>query len=204
MTRTFKRTIASLCVVLPLLLTAASAQPAAADSFFPFNYRIKASTHLKKLNQTVTVPPGSFIGKIDLDTQTLKGDIKLPPATITMSLAGIIPLVTVTVQMVEVKPVTGTVDFSHNPLPVVATSTLNIHIISAYAAGIPVNLVGDNCTTAKPVVVTMSGLATIGQPATFSGTYTIPKLKNCGVATTALNLVIPGPGNTFTATAKPK
>ncbi len=129
MTRVFGRMTATLCIVLPLALTAASAPPAAADSFFPFAYRIKASTHLKKLDQTVSVPPGSFTGKIDLDTRTLKGDITLPPATISMKLAGIIPLVTATVQMVETKPVTGTVDFSQNPLPVVATATLNIKIL---------------------------------------------------------------------------
>jgi hypothetical protein len=37
----------------------------------------------------------------------------------------------------------------------------------------------------------------------FSGTYTIPPLQNCGAATKALNLVVPGPGNTFTAVATP-
>jgi hypothetical protein len=204
MTRIIRRMFAALCVVLPLMLVAASAQSASADTLFPFSYRIDASTHLKKLNQTVTVPPGSFSGTIDFDTAQLTGDIKLPPATISMKLAGFVPLVTATVKMVETKPVSGTVDFTQIPFPVVATATFNIHIVSAYAGIIPVNLVGNHCTTTTPVSVTMSGTANLGTPATFSGVYTIPKLKNCGLATAALNLVIPGPGNTFTATATPK
>ncbi len=48
----------------------------------------------------------------------------------------------------------------------------------------------------------MRGVANIGAPATFSGTYTIPKLKDCGLVTPALNLLIPGPGNTFSATGE--
>ena len=39
---------------------------------------------------------------------------------------------------------------------------------------------------------------------TFTGTYAIPQLAHCGLATTALNLVVPGPGNTFTAVATPQ
>ena len=33
---------------------------------------------------------------------------------------------------------------------------------------------------------------------------TLPNFKTCGLATTALNLVLPGPGNTFTAAATPR
>ena len=39
---------------------------------------------------------------------------------------------------------------------------------------------------------------------TFAGTFTLPNFKTCGAATTGLNLVLPGPGNTFTATATRK
>jgi hypothetical protein len=70
--------------------------------------------------------------------------------------------------------------------------------------GTTVNLVGTTCMTSKPVSVTMSGPASLGAPSVFSGVYTIPPLQNCGLATTALNLVLPGPGNTFSASATPK
>jgi hypothetical protein len=199
----FTRGMAAILAVVPLTLTAVAAPSASADSFIPFKYNVTATTTIKKLNQTVKIPRGTFTGKIDLEKRTLTGDITLPPATFTMSLAGVLPLVTATVQTVETKPVVGKIDFSTSPFKVVATSTFNIHLVSAYAAGIPINLVGDSCTTSKPVSVTMSGTANIGEPATFSGLYTIPPLANCGAATIALNELIPGPGNTFTAHATP-
>ncbi len=201
--RAIKREFGAFLLVLVLTLVAVSAQPAAADTLFPFSYRVDATTHLKKLNQTVTVPPGTFTGAIDFDTATLSGTITLPPATIKMTLAGIVPLVTATVKIVQTKPVTGTVDLSTYPFPVVATATFNIRVVSAYAGIVPINLVGNSCTTSTPVSVTMKGAAAVGAPATFSGIYTIPPLENCGLATTALNLVIPGPGNTFTAKVTP-
>lgn len=206
-----QKKIAAFSLLLPLTFVAVAAQPASADpSSFPFAYKITATTHLKKLNQTVTVPPGTFSGAINFDSMDpshaqLVGKIALPPATIRLKLAGIVPLVRATVKITETKPVSGTVDLTVSPFPVVATATFNIRITSAYAIGgiIPVNLVGNSCVTSKPVVVTMSGTALPGSPSTFSGPFTIPPLKTCGVATAALNQVIPGPGNTFTAHANP-
>jgi hypothetical protein len=44
----------------------------------------------------------------------------------------------------------------------------------------------------------------LAKPSTFSGEFTMPKLIYCGFAQTqALNLVMAGPGNTFTATQPP-
>jgi hypothetical protein len=198
-----RRVTAFRMMFVALVLVAVAAQPAAADDYFPFSYRIDATTHLKKLNQTVTVPPGTFTGYIDFTTARLTGSITLPKATIKMTLAGIVPLVTATVKIVQTKPVTRTVDFSAIPFPVVATATFNIRVLSAYAGIVPINLVGTSCVTSTPVSVTMRGVADLGSPATFSGTYTIPPLKTCGSLTLALNQVIPGPGNTFTAKATP-
>jgi hypothetical protein len=198
-----KRSLAALLLALPVLWFAVATPPAAADTLVPFSYRIDATTHLKKLNQTVTVPPGTFIGSIDVNTATLTGTIALPPATLSLKLAGIVPLVTATVKIVQTKPVTGTVDLSTSPFQVVATSTFNIQITKATAGILPINLVGNHCTTSTPISVTMRGAAQPGAPASFSGPFTIPPLKNCGLTTAALNLVVPGPGNTFTAHATP-
>lgn len=183
----------------------ASAKPAAPDaaaqpsSSFAFDYWVDATTTLKKLNQTVTVPRGTFKGSIDFSTSKLTGSITLPPAKAPFKVAGL-PLATATFKITEVKPVTGTLNL--NTLVVTATSVFNIQIVSVSPVGLPsVNLVGNSCVTSKPVSVTMSGPFTSGM---FSGTYTIPPLKNCGAATTALNLVVPGPGNTFTAVVTPK
>jgi len=67
-----------------------------------------------------------------------------------------------------------------------------------------VNLVGNWCTTASPVNLTMSGIAHLGAASKFSGTFTIPNFKSCGAMTDVLNQEIPGPGNTFSAVASPK
>ena len=201
-----KKRVAAFLLVAPLTLVAVGAeQPAgAANPTIGFAYFVNATTHLKKLNQTVTVPQGTFTGSIDLITSHLTGSITLPQATIKMKLAGIVPLVTATIKIVQTKLVSGTVDFTQTPIPVVATATFNIKILKAYAGIVPVNLVGSTCTTATPVSVTMRGIADLANPSTFSGPYTIPPLKTCGVLTTALNQVIPGPGNTFTAVATPQ
>jgi hypothetical protein len=37
----------------------------------------------------------------------------------------------------------------------------------------------------------------------FSGTFTIPRFKDCGLLTPVLNLLLPGSGNTISATATP-
>ena len=161
-----------------------------------FAYKIRASTHIKKLNQTITPPVGTFKGEIDIEQQRLQGSIKLPPVSFTMKLAGVLPLVTATARIVQAKPVTGTINLS--TLKAKATSTFNLLITSATATGVPVNLVGNTCTTATPIVVTMSGKANLVGPSKFAGTFTIPQFKTCGLATVALNQLIPGPGNTFT------
>lgn len=123
----------------------------------------------------------------------------MPPAKLTLQLAGVVPLVTATAQIVQAKPITGTIKLPS--FKVTATATFNLEIVSAYATGIPVNLVGNSCTTATPISVTMSGIAHLGGKSTFAGTFAIPNFKTCGAATTGLNLLIPGPGNTFSATA---
>jgi hypothetical protein len=200
---THRRFVGIALAVMVIAPVAAIAQPAVAfpkgDSVILFAYKIRVSTHIKKLNQTITPPQGTFNGQIDLTQGRLAGSIALPPATFTMKLAGAVSVLTATARIVPTKPVSGTIDLSN--FRVKATSTFNLRIVSAYAAGVPVNLVGDSCTTATPVSVTMSGTASLGGSSKFAGTFTIPQLKSCGLATTALNQVIPGPGNTFSAIA---
>src|ERR1019366_7386431 len=69
--------------------TAGTTAAGAADTVIPVNYTVNASTTLAKLHQTVTVPPGTFKGSIDLTTATLTGNLVLPPASTTVSGAGI-------------------------------------------------------------------------------------------------------------------
>ena len=217
-------------LVAPIALFAGTATAAAKkpDPVYKFNYKITATAHIAKLNQTMSPPPGVFKGSINLKTGALKGTIALPPASFTYEAAGAVP-VTAVAAMVPTKPVTGHVDLKK--LEISSTSTLNIQILTAYVAnpalptlpipisipGLPVklppltpppllpavNLVGDNCGTAIPISITMSGKANLKGPSTFSGTFSIPKFKTCELATPVLNQLIPGSGNTFSATAEP-
>jgi hypothetical protein len=185
--------------LLAVSLSGVMSTSASAAGGVPFNYWVDATTTLKKLNQTVTVPRGTFVGSIDVSTWVLTGSITLPAAKAPFKVAGL-PLATATFKMTEVKPVTGHLDV--NTLIVTATSVINIQIVKVTPIGLPfVNLVGNYCKTSKPVSVTMSGAFNAN---VFKGTYTIPPLQNCGAATTALNLVVPGPGNTFTAVVTPR
>jgi hypothetical protein len=195
------------CLMTCTALLAATALGApAADAASPSSngitvvYNLTAQTHIKKLNQDVTIKHGKLTATVDLATGNLTGHLTLPPATVTTYEAGV-GLLTSTFQMKEAKPVTGHVDFG--TLHVKATSVFNILVKSVYAGPIPVNLVGSSCTTSKPVSVTMAGTASFTAPSVFTGTYTIPNFKSCSLATPVLNQLIPGPGNTFKATATP-
>ncbi len=162
-----------------------------------FVYNLNASTHIKKLNQDIVIPRGTFTATIDFPSGDLTGSIALPKATSTVMLAGL-PAATATFKTVEVKPVTGHIDFS--TFNVTATAVFDIKIPSVEPLGLPVNVVGNHCHTSQPVRVTMRGHASFSG-GTFTGTYTIPDFTNCSASTLAINALIPGPGNTFTAVA---
>jgi len=196
--------VAALCVA-PAGATLATVMPADTASassagVLNVNYVVNASTTLAKLHQTVVVPPGTFKGSVSIPSFILTGVLALPPASDTISLAGV-GLVTATFQLAETKPVKGLVNLGAET--VTAKSKFNVEIVSVDPLGLPVNLVGNSCGTSTPVSVTFSGKFAFTGSESFSGTYTIPPLSNCGALTAALNLVIPGPGNIFNATFAP-
>jgi hypothetical protein len=216
MSKRTRRTVAGIVAVLAtlapvtLLASPASAFPAG-DPIYKFKYSIVATTFIKKAGLGLTTKPGIFQGGIDLSTGALKGSISLPPVTFTQSEDGV-GLVTATSAIMSTKPVTGHVNIG--TLKVTSTSTFNIHITSMYPATpslplpVPVpipkeNLVGSGCMTAAPISVTMSGTASFDKPSTFTGTFSIPDFADCQEMTDVINQEIPGPGNTFSATATP-
>ncbi len=202
--RMVRRTIVGGAVLGVMLmgptLGSATVASAAGTPTYHIDYTVNATTTLAKLHQTVTVPPGTFIGSINLKTFALTGNLSLPPASTTVSLAGI-GLATATFELSATKPVTGTVDLK--TFAVTATASFNVLVTSVKPLGLPINLVGNSCGTSKPVSVTFSGTIKLKGSSAFSGTYTIPPLQNCGLTTPALNLVIPGPGNVFSASFSP-
>ena len=177
--------------------TAPSAS-ASAGHLIPITWNVNAKTHLKNLNLDVIVPQGTFVGTIDLATGDLKGNLNLPPATTKIKLFGF-PLASATFAIQPTGPITGHVDLA--TFAVTVNASFNFAITRASASFLPrLNLVGNTCRGVKPVTVNMSGQIDLRNGSTFTSTYSVPKFTGCGLLTPILNLIVPGPGNTFTAT----
>jgi hypothetical protein len=198
-----RRVVAVVAILTAALAgSVALAPPASADPIVPIQQRIDAVAHVARLDQDIEVEGGSFTGSVDLGTGAITGDIVLPPATTFISLAGLIPAARATFEMRPAAPATGHLDLAAGTASI--TSTFNIYVPRIDPLGIGlVNLSSSRCKTVTPITVTMSGPFNLSGPSTFSGDFTIPQFQNCGLSTAALNLLAPGPGNTFTATATP-
>jgi len=203
-TRTRRGTLAALFLVLVASASFWSAPSAsAADVILPIQWNINATTHIKSVNMDVVVPQGTFTGQINLTTGDLTGTIALPPAVKEIRFFGI-KLASATFAMAPAGPITGKVNLA--TMDVTVNAAFNFKITKATLALFPwLNLISPSCTGVTPVTVSMAGKVDLsGAPQTFSSTYTIPKFKDCGLLVTPLlNLVIPGPGNTFSATFAP-
>jgi hypothetical protein len=196
-----RRRVALLAVLVTTLSGFVATQPVAADPILPLDWTLDAQTHLNSLDLDVDVTGGRFVGQVDLGTGDITGDITLPRAETQLQLIGL-PLAKVAFEVAPVGPATGHVDLS--TLTATLTSTFDIKVPYVRPLGIPfLNLVGNRCQTATSITLTLSGPVDLVGGSTFSGTFAVPKFKNCGIATAALNLVVPGDGNTFTATARP-
>lgn len=185
----------------------ALASPAAAANpvlSLPIDYEVTATTTLSSLGQTVTTEGGRFTGEVviyDDGSASIGGSMSLPAASQTLRVLGI-PLATATFAVAPAGPITGSVDLV--AMTATTTASFNIRITSVRPTLLPwVNLVGNRCTTAQPITVTMSGPISFTDPSSFEGSFTMPRLKDCGLVTPILNLVVPGPGNTFSAAFAP-
>lgn len=181
----------------------ALAPPASAEPIVPIDQSIDAVAHVAALDQDIEVEGGSFTGTVDLGTGAIAGDISLPPASTFINLAGLIPAARATFAMTPVGQTTGTIDLDAGTASITSTFDIYVPEIDPLGVGL-VNLSAPTCKTVTPISVTMSGPFNLTGPSTFSGTFTIPQFEGCGLSTAALNLLAPGPGNTFTATATPR
>ena len=200
---TLRRRVTALLfsVALAAAVGVLTAPAASADPLLPVTWNVDARTHLAKSGFDVTVPRGSFSGTIDVGTGAITGDMNLPPARITMNLAGAIPVADASFVMSPVGHVTGHVDLA--TFDVTTTATFDIRLAKVTPHGVDMNLVGDQCKTSKPITVSMGGTVDLAKGSTFTGTYAIPKFEHCRALTPALNAMIPGDGNTFTASFSP-
>ncbi len=206
-TRLRQARLAAVALLLSLVGSGfALAAPAAtaADPVLPIHWTVNASTHLKSLNMDVVVPPGTFDGQVNLATGALTGNLSLPPAVQTIKLFGL-PIASATFAITQAQPVSGHVDLSDLAHPTATvTSSFTFHITRASASLLPWwNVVGNSCRGSSPVTVSMTGPVSLTGPSTFAATYTIPKFTGCGWVTPILNLIIPGGGNSFSATFAP-
>jgi hypothetical protein len=203
--KTLRRYVA-VCATAAAALTATAAlgtTGAQADPDLPIHQDIAAHTHLAKLNQDLDAN-GTFDGTFDLGTGSVDGDLAFQPAQTTLNILGL-NAASVGVSISPTAPAHGSIDLGASTISL--TTSFDIKILYIRPLGLPfLNLVGNHCQTSTPVTLTSSGPIDIAtQKATLSGDFTIPPLKNCGLLTTpVLNLVIPGPGNTFTASASPR
>jgi hypothetical protein len=207
MSRPPRRSLANRLAVLTAgvsLLTAAavaaSAPSASADTTINAHYALTGSTFIKKLNTTVNLGSGSLAATVDLDTGAVSSTLSLPPATVSMKELGIIP-VSATATMVQNGPATGSANLTTNTITSSASIIFKITKLSVAGLNVPV---GGNCESSPFSVSLSSGPGfTVSGGGPLSGSYTIPPLHGCGLTTPVLNLLIPGPGNTFNLTLGP-
>jgi len=193
-----RRAVAGCSLVLASSLVMGApwaADQASAKTLLPVKAKVKARSHVAKLNSEIKGLKGKFKGTINLDNGKLKGGINLPPTTLAFP-SNDAELAQADVELANSK-IKGRVNLDN--LKVKTTSTFNMLLKRVSPLGLPVNLVGDNCTTATPISVEMKGTFSFDQPGEFVGVYEIPPFANCQGLEAVLTALISGPDNTFTA-----
>src|SRR5690349_4917277 len=107
-TATRRRALVATFVFTVMTLLVGAAPPASAAPF-SIHWEVKASTTIKKLGLTASIPKGTLDAQVDLATGAITGHIALPPATTTVKLAGL-PLADAKIALTEAKPLTGKLD----------------------------------------------------------------------------------------------
>lgn len=177
----------------------ATGSPASADPDLPLNQSVQATTHLAKLDRDIA-NTGTFIGNVDLGTGEIVADLSLGATETELDLVGV-PLAKIGVQVVPTQQAVGHIDFSD--FSVDMTTVFNIKILYVKAFGI-FNVAGNNCQTSTPVTLQSTGTFDIATfTTTLTGDFEIPEFSNCGIATLGINLLVPGPDNTFSSVASP-
>ena len=182
-------------------LLVGGASSASADTTIPLSWRLDVTSTVKRINQPITFPQGSFDATLDVDTATITGDADIPAGTTTMKL-GSLPLAAVTVQVVPAGQTVAKVVVDGPVWHVTAKQRIALQITSIRPLGLPVNLVPS--TTCRTSVFTQTLRGTLdfsktgpGSPSDYhlKGKYTIPSFSGCGLATPIVNALIPGAGN---------
>jgi hypothetical protein len=199
-----RRTLAAIGLTLAVAAGSVALAPSvSADPDIPIDQNVDVTTHLATLNQDIVTTGGSLTGTLDLGTGDMTGDLTLPASETTMQLIGLVPLATVGTEVVPTGPITGHVDLATSTIT--TTSSFDLRIKYVRPLGVSgVNLVGNRCQTSRPITLETTGTIDLAtQAGTLQGEFEIPPLKSCGLSTLMLNLLVSGPGNTFTASVSP-
>jgi hypothetical protein len=182
---------AVLGTAVALLAAAVVSVPAAsaADVVLPFsNYKVGGSLTVKKLNQSIALPPGStFNGWANITQQTLIGNVFVPEFTSTIKVLGV--PTQVTTKLEQVQPVQGSVTVDSN---------FNVHIRSTNTALLRIKKL-----RLEPLVLALNYDGPLVYPLAFDGTTTIPRLTGCGLLGPTLGTLLSGPGNAYHITLAP-
>jgi hypothetical protein len=178
-----------------------AAQPAHAEPTFPLFWgNVTGETVMAKPKVTVTIPKSTFAATVDLGNGQLVGDMKVPDMTMKMKMFGFVPVTSI-VRMVPVGQTTGTVDLANSK--VTSTTRFTLEVLRSSTDFAPdINMVQAGCTTSAPSEAVLVNTAPIdlGGKTPLTGTFTVPKFKNCGILTPLLTHLISGPGNTMSIT----
>jgi hypothetical protein len=193
---------AVLAAVAALLAAGALSVPSASaqDIVLPFNdYRVGGTLTVKKLNQAITLPPGStFNGQANLTTNQLSGDVFVPEFTSTIRVLGV--PTQVTTKLEQVQPVQGTIALNGANVTINSTTTalLRIKKLRLGLLSVPTT-----CRTSEPIKLTLNYSGPLAFPLAFDGVTTIPSLTGCGLLGPTLGLLMSGPGNAYHVTLSP-
>jgi hypothetical protein len=176
----------------------AVAGPASAAPVVKVAYHVVGTSTIAKTNSVVKLGPTTIVTALNADA-TFSATMPLPPTSTSFNAVGLLP-VSAEVTFHQVGQITGAL-LAKPRVHVVATSRYLIQLSNVLVAGIPTP-VGSQCETALPVTIKVATPAgtvfdlTKGGP--LKGIYTIGDFQNCGLTTTLINLLVPGPNNTVT------
>ena len=175
-------------------LTVRTAQPPA-EVPVKMSYKVTGSTYIKGGNGSAPLN-GQIDAEMMLSTGNYTADLRLDKTRANLMILGILP-VTADIEMVPKGKATG--NLTNGILT--ARQVADIKIPVSKALGLIPIAGGSRCMTASSLTFDLKTKAgttfDVLSGGEISGTYTLPKLKNCGLLTEILSYLTAKPGNTI-------
>jgi hypothetical protein len=193
-------TTALVAVTVPAATAAAAGtRGEAASGGLTVTYKVSGSTTVVKTASSVALGPATLTATLR-STGNFTGTLPLPPTSSSFKALGLVP-VTATVTFVSAGPLTGKLVRHKRTTTITSNASYYIKLSNVTLAGLP-GFVGNSCQTKAPVAINAAtpqgkkfDLTNGGK---VTATYTIGDFSHCGLSTSLINLLIPGPGNPLT------